>query len=553
MPLKGLEGVSLAYGLNHYRLDRSLREVLRLHLKGREPHLDALGMLAGREVYEIAYRVDQQSHPLLLSWSIRGERLDRVWLDPAERRLLEDLIVEHGVNRRPFEPGGTWHEHYAALNLVGDPGIACLLTITVQTAYALWKYGEGDQRDRYKRLTGLSPPLELGATWFTEVQGGSDLGANQTTARLASGGRWLLNGYKYFASGAGLADVALVTARPPGAPKGVRGLALFLVPRQASGGGLNYHVRRLKTKSGTIPVPTGEVELTDSEAYLIGEASLGVYYTLEDLNVSRLANSAGALGIARKAYLEAYLYTLERKAFGKRLVEHPLVQRDLLEMEALIEAGLHLTHQAIQLFQESIPDKPPSYTPRYHHARLLTHVVKNVTAEAAARVTRLAMELLGGLGFLREFPVERWHREALITPIWEGTSNIQALDMLEAISRKGAHRHLLELLGEKAREAHDKPLAQRAVEHVRSLIQDALAAASTSQRDVEFAAKDLLLKLGHAASVVLLENAALHLGEERLHNIAEMVWTMLVEGKTPQRPPERVIHDITSLGGSLPH
>ena len=94
-----------------------------------------------------------------------------------------------------------------------------------------------------------------------------------------------------------------------------------------------------------------------------------------------------------------------------------------------------ITLKAIHEFQKSFKETPP-YTERYHYARLLTHIAKNLTADMSSYVTRLAMELHGGIGFLSEFPVERWHREALITPIWEGTSNIQALDMLEAIVKK---------------------------------------------------------------------------------------------------------------------
>ncbi len=544
MPLSGFEDLSLAYGLNHYLVDRPLRDVLRYYLGG-EPGLAGLGDYVGRDLYEASYRVDRINPPVHIMWSVRGERSDKVWLDPMHRRVVEDLMLSYRVNSYPFN-GGSWHEHYAGINLVGDPGIGCILTITIQTAYALNKYGPDEVRGYYRNLAGLEKPLMLGATWFTEIQGGSDLGANETTAKR-SNGAWRLNGYKYFASGAGIADIALVTARPEGARSGAKGLALFAVPRLRSGGGLNYYVRRLKDKSGTITVPTGEVELVDSEAYLLGRPEEGIYYTLEDLMVSRLANSAGAIGVARKAYLEAYNYALERRAFGKRIIEHQLVQRDLLEMEVLIEESLAITHKAIDLFQAHTGDRPP-YTRGYHYARLMTHIVKNLTAQASARVTMLAMELFGGIGFLREYVVERWHREALITPIWEGTSNIQALDMLEAMYKKRAHEPLLEDLGEAAKEAYDATLSMKALEAARETLK---RLASMTPDEAEYNAKYILEDLGHSTAVVLLENMAASLGKERYHHIAKLVYDSLLARKPLDRPSGKVLEDIISLDGGL--
>lgn len=546
MPLEGPGHLSMVYGLNHYRLDKPLQDILRYYL-GRRPELDSLGEYVSTIVYEAMYRVDRMSPPIHVMWNLRGERADVSWLDPMERRIIRDLMLDYGVNKPPFN-GGSWHEHYAGINLIGDPGLSCIFTITIQTAYALKKYGPEEIRGYYERLAGLAEPLMLGATWFTEIQGGSDLGANTTTAVRGEGGKWLLNGYKYFASGAGLADVALATARPKGARSGAKGLALFAVPRLRGDGSLNFYLRRLKEKSGTVAVPTGEVEFIDTEAYLLGEAEKGIYYTLEDLMVSRLANAAGAVGVSRKAYLEAYMYTLHRRAFGKRVIDHPLARRDLLEMEILNLESLAITHKAIDLFEKASGDRPP-YTRQYHYARLMTHIAKNLTAENAARVTMLAMELFGGVGFLSEYMVERWHREALITPIWEGTSNIQALDMLEAIVRKNAHEPLLEDMGQLAREAYDHEVAGSAYEFMERRLS---GLAGMSPAEAEFNAKYLLDDLGHAASVILLENMASTLDEEVYHRAAELVYRYVMARKPLENPGTRVLEEIISLQGSLP-
>ncbi|MEM3556834.1 MAG: acyl-CoA dehydrogenase family protein, partial [Conexivisphaerales archaeon] len=343
--------LSNSYGKNHFLVDKPLQLILR-YFTGRVPDLSSLGSYAGKELYEVADYVDKLANPKLIMWSINGERVDEVWLAPSERLVLDTLFKKFKVNRPQYRDG-TWFDHYASIYLISDPGIACILTVTNQTAYALYKYGNEAQKKLIDGMIGELDTITQGATWFTELQGGSDLGAN-TVQATNEGYFWRLNGdTKYFASNAGLADYALVTARPKGAPSGAKGLGLFLVPKYDSSGKRNFIVRRLKEKSATVSVPTGEVEFHNSEAQLIGELKEGIYYTMEDLMVSRLANSFGALGIARKSYLEAYYYAQKRMAFGKLLIEHPLVQRDLLDMEVYLEGSLALAFKSLDQFQKS--------------------------------------------------------------------------------------------------------------------------------------------------------------------------------------------------------
>ncbi len=153
-----------------------------------------------------------------------------------------------------------------------------------------------------------------GATWMTEIRGGSDLGAGVETVAAQREESWRLTGDKYFASNAG-AELAVVAARPQGAPNGVRGLALFLLPPYRANGELNYTIRPLKDKIATRSVPTGEVELRDSEAYLLGQAEDGIYLILEVLNVSRIANSMGSVALAQRAIADALGYAETRDCF----------------------------------------------------------------------------------------------------------------------------------------------------------------------------------------------------------------------------------------------
>jgi len=518
--------LSNAYGKNHFEIDKPLQIILE-YFTNKKQNFNELGNFVGKELYEVSDYVDKKGNPRHIMWSINDERVDSVWLDPSERWAIKKLIKDYGVNKYPYREKN-WHKHYAAIYLISDPGIACIITVTNQTAYALYKYADNELKAYIPNLIGESEKIMFGATWFTEIQGGSDLGANTTLANF-DGNKWLLKGdTKYFASNAGLADLALVSARPYNAMKGVKGLALFLVPKNDSDGKRNYLIRRLKEKSATISVPTGEIEFNNSHAYLIGEASKGIYYIMEDLMVSRLANSVGALGIARKAYLEAYYYTQKRKSFGKLLIEHSLIQRDLLDMEISIEGALALTFKAIEEFQKSWNDNPP-YSTNYNYARLLTHISKNITADLAANITKIAMEIHGGKGFLEEFPIERLHREALITPIWEGTSNIQALDMLEVIEKKGAHIALFEdmdLLVNEIKEGKNES------ENARAKIKETLSfIANLDNNLTQFYAKDILNLLGHSIAVIILFHLGNKLNLERYITLSKLYYEKFFLGR----------------------
>jgi acyl-CoA dehydrogenase len=493
--------ISNAYGKNHYDIDMPFQEILEFFL-GKHLELSSLGAYVGRELYEATDYIDKISQPVERMWGIDGERIDSILINPLEKDVLGKLIHEYGINK-PYFQGKNIMEHYAMGYLVADPGIYCIITLTHQTAYAIQKYAPESLKHYVPGLTGDSDETLLGATWFTEIQGGSDLGANKTIAEPGNN-MWYLTGDKYFASNAGLADVSLTSAFH-GNNHGAKGLSLFLLPRKGNNGGLNYRLRRLKEKSATRSVPSGEVELDSSEAYMVGDAGKAIYYITEDLMVSRLDNAAAACGIARKAYIEAYYYSMKRKTFGNFLIDHPGIKKDLLDMEILLEGSIALTFKSIELFNSSIDSRPP-YNDEYNYTRLMTHIAKNITADSSAKITQMATELHGGIGFLSEFPIERWHREALITPIWEGASNIQALDMLEAIMRKKAHIMLLSDFKDIISEIKDgKEVAETCYKILKENIEEILA---MEQGEAEFHAKYIMEIMGHSMAAILL----MHIG-----------------------------------------
>jgi acyl-CoA dehydrogenase len=250
----------------------------------------------------------------------------------------------------------------------------------------------------------------------------------------------LLTGEKFFGSNAG-AEVAVVAARPRGAEAGVRGLALFVLPRYRSDGSLNYHVRRLKDKIGTRSVPTGEVELADSEAYLLEPPEWGIYLILEVLNISRVANSIASAALAQRALAGALAFAEQRTAFGKPVLEHPLLRQQFVDRKVRVQMAFALAWEAVRLL-DAVWLQRPRYSGQYHLFRLVAHLAKYWTAEVAVQMATWAMIVHGGAGVLADYPVERLLREAMILPIWEGTPHRQILDGIEVMERREAH-HLL--------------------------------------------------------------------------------------------------------------
>ncbi|MGD1079696.1 MAG: acyl-CoA dehydrogenase family protein [Candidatus Sulfotelmatobacter sp.] len=405
-----------------------------------------------REGQEISDAVDRAGTPWLRMFDRLGTRVDEVLYPPEYWRMLKHGY-RAGVVWRAFERDSLVPS-YLLLYATGfyDPGLACPYTVSLSTASPLLKYGEAEMKARFlPRMLQRDDGVWQGATWMTEIKGGSDLGAAVETEAQRDGNKWRLNGDKYFASNAG-AELAVVAARPEGAPQNVRGLSLYVVPRRAENGQLNYRIRRLKDKIATRSVPTGEIELRDSEGWLLGQGEQGIYLILEVLNLSRVANSVGSVALAQRAIADAYSFAERRTAFGKPIVEHPLLRRQFEDRLQGLRAASALAWEAVRLLDKVWQEKPP-YSERYHLFRLVAHLAKYWTAEFALQTAKWAMEVYGGVGTLQEYRVERWLREAMILAIWEGTSHRQMLDGLEVMQRKGAHRLLFQHLASKAPKA----------------------------------------------------------------------------------------------------
>lgn len=418
-----------------------------------------------KEGQGISDATDRAGTPWLRMFDRAGGRVDEILYSPDYWRMLRHGY-QTGLLWRVFEEKSVFPAGLGIyVTSFYDPGLACPYTVSLSTAVPLSKYGDAElQQRRLPRLLQKDEGVWQGATWMTEIKGGSDLGAAVETVARPAGNGWRLTGAKYFASNAG-AELAVVAARPEGAPQNVRGLALYLVPRRRQNGELNYLIRRLKDKIATRSVPTGEIELRESEAWLLGPADFGIYLILEVLNLSRVANSLGSVGLAQRAIADALSFAQGRIVFGKPLIEQPLMRRQFEDRFRHLQAAAKLAWRALELLNEVWQEKPP-YSERYHLFRLVTHLAKYWTAEFAVQTAKWAMEVHGGLGTLQEYRAERWLREAMILAIWEGPPHRQMLDGLEVMERKQAHRPLLQSLEGNVAASARQQMEARIEEHL---------------------------------------------------------------------------------------
>ena len=270
---------------------------------------------------------------------------------------------------------------------------------------------------------------------MTEKQGGSDVRANTSRAVPAGSGgggqEYRLTGHKWFCS-APMSDAFLVLAQAPG------GLSCFLLPRWTPGGERNsFFIQRLKNKLGNRSNASSEIEFDDAYAQLIGEEGRGVRTIVEMVNHTRLDCAVGSAAAMRQALVQALHHTAHRAAFGKRLVEQPLMKSVLADLALEAEAATVLAMRLARAY-----DSTDEAEARFR--RIATAVAKYWTCKRAAPMAAEALECLGGNGFVEESFMPRLYRESPLNSIWEGSGNVICLDVLRAIGNEpGAIEALL--------------------------------------------------------------------------------------------------------------
>ena len=439
-------------GANAYTDDPEFARLLPLYLPPElvthlQPHLHRLGELAGGELDRLAHSADRNP-PTLEHRSRAGVDAQRILKHPDYVEMERLAFSEFGLAAMSHRAGVLgWSQPMPAaakyaltyLFVQAEFGLCCPLSMTDSLTRTLRKYGRPDLVQRY--LADLTAQdldaLSQGAMFMTEQGAGSDVSATETLARpdeSEPGYTWRLYGDKWFCSNPDAA-LAMVLARTEGAPAGMKGVSLFLLPRTLPDGSPNsYRIIRLKDKMGTRSMASGEIRLEGAKAWLVGELGRGFAQMADMVNNSRLSNGMRAAGLMRRAVSEALYISRHRQAFGKHLIDMPLMQRQLAKQMVPAEQSRTMMFQTAEALRRSDAGEAGAYA----LTRLLTPLIKFRACRDARKVTGDAMEVRGGCGYIEEWGDPRIVRDAHLGSIWEGTSNIVALDVMRAIVREDA-------------------------------------------------------------------------------------------------------------------
>lgn len=503
---------------NQYEDDRVLRSYLARVLppdvlRDVEGSLTEMGRLAGAELYELQL-ADRLNEPKLTQWDAWGNRVDKIELTPLWR-AAERIAAEHGVVATAYEQrhGSLSRVHQCALAYLFTPSTdiySCPLAMTDGGARTLLSSGNQTLIDRAvpHLTTRDANEFWTAGQWMTELTGGSDVGLSETIAKQDADG-FRLYGRKWFTSAVS-SQIALTLARPEGNPPGGRGLALFYVEtRDEHGRPRNIEINRLKDKLGTRKVPTAELTLAGTPAQLVQGTTDGVRNITPLLNITRLWNGISSVALMRRGLALAFDYAGKRVAFGAPLSEKPLHRDTLANVQAEAEAAFHLAFYIAELTGRSETreiTKDESLL-----LRLLTPVMKLTTGKQAVMVASEVLESFGGAGYVEDTGLPVLLRDSQVLPIWEGTTNVLALDTLRAL-RGGESLRQLELMVTHCLDnVRDSRLADP-VRVVRSSLDHATSWLTEAERlgqpDLEAGARRFSLTLGRLAELALLTKHA---------------------------------------------
>ena len=344
-----------------------------------------------------------------------AEEIDKEHRFPTENVELMKKLGYGGLSM-PKEYGGSGGDYLSYIIAVEEIARYCATTCVVLSAHMslccdpIMKFGTEEQKERFLR------PLVSGKAWgafgLTEPNAGTDASAQQTTAVL-DGDNWIINGTKVFITNAAHAEYYIVLAMTDKS-KGVKGISAFVVPSDAEG----FTIGQIEDKLGICGSSTGELIFKDvkvDQGCLLGKVGQGFKIAMQTLDGGRIGVAAQALGIAQGALDESVQYMKEREQFNKPLKAKQGLQWYVAEMATRIEASRLLIYNAAERKMNGLP---------YGHEAAMA---KLYASETSTFVTHKAIQLFGGYGFTKDYPVERMYRDARITEIYEGTSEVQKM------------------------------------------------------------------------------------------------------------------------------
>ncbi|WP_284616904.1 acyl-CoA dehydrogenase family protein [Aquabacterium humicola] len=429
--------------VNLFTGNRALQDALRFNAPSLDTaRLVALGAEMGSSAMQQHARLANLHSPVLHSHDRFGRRIDQVEFHPSYHVLL-GAALRHGLHGTPWSLGAGGHLERAAgfmLFTEGEPSVLCPVSMSYAVTPAL-RVEEALYADWGPKITSTQYDPRF-APWhaksavtlgmgMTEKQGGSDVRANTTRAEPDGSDRWgaryRITGHKWFMS-APMCDAFLVLAQTAG------GLSCFFLPRLLPDGSVNaIRVQRLKHKLGNHANASSEVEFSDATAWRVGEEGRGVPQILAMGALTRLDCALGTAGLMRQALSIALHHCEERRAFGKRLIEQPLMKNVLADLALESEAATAL---ALRLARTIDRTENGSDEHEAVMRRVLTPIAKFWICKRGSHFAQEAMECLGGNGYVEENGegvMARIYREMPLNSIWEGAGNIMALDLLRAL------------------------------------------------------------------------------------------------------------------------
>ncbi len=407
----------------------------------------ALGRVVGGEPQQSWGTLANENKPVLHTHDRYGNRIDEVEYHPAWHKLMA-LGVEHELHSLPWTSSEPFaHTARAALYMTAmqaEAGFACPITMTFAVVPAL--RAQPELAAEWEPLITAStydprpiPASEKGSAiagmWMTEKQGGSDVRANTTAATPLGGGgpggEYELSGHKWFCS-APMSDLFLVLAQTD------EGLSCFLLPRILPDGSRNAcHLQRLKDKLGNRSNASAEIELHGALAHMVGEPGRGVRTIIEMVGHTRLDCVIGAAAGMRAGVVGATHHAAHRSAFGKLLIDQPLMRNVLADLCVESEASTALAMRLARAYDDAHADAEAGMddSDAQLFKRLATAVGKFWACKRAPNHAYEALECLGGNGYVEESGMPRLYREAPLASIWEGSGNVMSLDVLRALTR----------------------------------------------------------------------------------------------------------------------
>ena len=534
-------------GQNFFTLDRSLQDLLDLYLTAEErehfwPHFTRLGELAGNELDEWADLSDKNS-PKLHHRDRFGRDVQSIEYHPAYERMVEVGFHEFGIHAAPHRPILGWDTgvsptvkfvlHY--LFSQAEFGLMCPLAVTELAAMLVLRYGSDELKEKYgKRMISLDPAeLLQGAQFMTEKAGGSDVGANELTARFEDGA-WRIYGDKWFCSNPDC-GVAVLTARCEGDGPGTGGLTAFVVPRDLDDGSRNsYRIVRLKDKLGSRSLASGEIIYEGAVGYVLGERLQGIKILLDQVNMSRLSHGMRAAATMRRALNESIAFGRSRRLFGKEAFDQPLFRRQVMQLLIPTEAALSTSLYGGDLLGQAEAGSNIAAS----LLRIMTPVIKMRSNRDNVRATIKSLEIRGGNGVIEDWTNARLVRDSFVPINWEGTGVVNSLDVINrAIGKAQAHEPFRVELHRLIDEMDKLPKHYRDQLNTTTDQVTDYAHAVAKDPDNERYARLATSLLYHALSAVLLAWEANRLGREGGDARRLLMSRMIVEHHlTPNNP-----------------